>query len=488
MALLPVSGFDLALLSLTALCFSTYRLLRVPAHLQHIPTVPLWPLLCSYLSGEVEERRVKRLVLPFAKRMQTDVVLVYCLGDWMVQVLEPKLGKQVLENPAVRKQPQSSDMLLWKLIGHNNVFLSDGEMWKRQSKMMRDALRRTVPIDVFTTLARTTFSLIGEGGRVCWSDLMNRYTLDAVGKTVIGYDFEALVNPQNSFCQRYQDVMTAIASPPYIVLPKLERWFPRHGVRKMIDSFVEDFCTLLQKKRLNPGNDVITYMFQSPEMTDLEFRDNSIVLFIGGHDTTAGALSSTVYFLARYPEIQANLREEVLAVLGDDDEPRIEHFFRTPYLNALIRESMRYNTPTNVTVPRISNAPLDVGGHIVPPHTPIAFHMCAAHHNEAVWDAPAAFSPERWLADAESGLCGGKDANWVSFGLGPRRCPARNFSLYEQRVLLSMLVREYRWTLPADSVHKDYLKNGFSAFALSTPEKVDIDFVRIRADTSFTPL
>ena len=89
---LPVSALDVALLTFAALCIGAYRLLSVPAHLRHIPTVPLWPLLWSYLSGEVEEQRVKRLVLPFARRMQTDVVLVFCLGDWMVQVLEPKVG------------------------------------------------------------------------------------------------------------------------------------------------------------------------------------------------------------------------------------------------------------------------------------------------------------------------------------------------------------------------------------------------------------
>ncbi|TFK86990.1 cytochrome P450 [Polyporus arcularius HHB13444] len=478
----PVSPLDIALLTLAALCLAAYRLLRVPAHLRHIPTVPLWPLLRSYLSGEVEEQRVKRLVLPFAKQMQTDVVLVFCLGDWMVQILEPKLGKQLLENPCIRKQPQSSDMLLWRLIGHNNVFMCDGEMWKRQSRIMHDALRQTTPIDVFTQLARTTFSLIGEGGRIRWSEFTNRYTLDAVGTTVIGYDFEALMKPDGSFVQRYHEVMSSIASPPYVVFPSLERWLPRRGVRKMIDDFVGDFCSLLQEKRLNPGNDVITYMFQEPGMTEVEFRDNSIVTFIGGHDTTAGALSSAIYFLARYPEIQARLREEVLTVLGDED-PRTEHYSRTPYLNAVIRESMRYNTPTNVTVPRIAEVPLQVGGHMIPANTPIALNMCAAHHNESVWNAPEAFNPERWLDEAKCDA-----GNWVSFGLGPRRCPARNFSLYEQRVLISMLLREYKWSLPADSVHHDYLKNGFSAFALSLPDKVDIDFVRIAADKTFTPL
>lgn len=174
-------------------------------------------------------------------------------------------------------------MLLWRLIGRNNVFMSDGEMWKRQSRIMRDALRQTTPIDVFIQLARTTFSLIGEGGRVRWSEFTNRYTLDAVGTTVIGYDFEALTKPDGSFVQRYHEVMSSIASPPYVAFPSLERWLPRRSVRKMIDNFVEDFCSLLQEKRLNPGNDVITYMFQEPGMTEVEFRDNSIVTFIGGH-------------------------------------------------------------------------------------------------------------------------------------------------------------------------------------------------------------
>ena len=95
----PVSILDIVLLSLAALCFAAYRLLRVPAHLRHIPTVPLWPLLRSYLSGEVEEQRVKRLVLPFAKQMQTDVVLVFCLGDWMVQILEPKVRRRAVRMP-----------------------------------------------------------------------------------------------------------------------------------------------------------------------------------------------------------------------------------------------------------------------------------------------------------------------------------------------------------------------------------------------------
>ena len=90
----PFSVLDVVLLSLAVLAYGLYHLLRVPSQLRHIPTVPLWPLLTSYLSGECEEQRVKRLVLPFAREKNTHVVLVFCLGDWMVQILEPKVRTQ----------------------------------------------------------------------------------------------------------------------------------------------------------------------------------------------------------------------------------------------------------------------------------------------------------------------------------------------------------------------------------------------------------
>lgn len=161
-------------------------------------------------------------------------------------------------------------------------------------------------------------------------------------------------------------------------------------------------------------------------------------------------------------------------MLGED-EPRVDHFLRTPYLNAVLRESMRYNTPSNATLPRICDQPVQIGPYTIPPDTPMVLNMCAAHHNTTVWDAPEVFDPQRFLDEAKSA----EAENWVTFSLGPRKCLARNFSMYEQRVLVSMLLREYSWTLPADSPHRDGVKNGFQAFALSLPENLDIDFVRL---------
>ncbi|EIW58355.1 cytochrome P450 [Trametes versicolor FP-101664 SS1] len=453
---------------------AVYRWVRVPAHLRHLPKVPVMPLLLSYLSGEVEERRVKRIIIPFAQKAGTDVVLVFCLGEWVVHIVEANAAKRIMEQRGLRKQELPAEMLLWRLTGRQNVFTAEGEMWKRHAKIMHEALHRTIPIEQFAALSRKTFALIGDGGRVQWNDYTHRFSLDAVGTTVIGYDFEALDKPHGAFVERYHEVMAAISSPAYIFLPALERWMPRPAIRDMVDSLVEEFRVLLQKKRDHPGPDMITYMLENPEMSETELRDNIIVTFMGGHDTTAGSLSTIVFLLGQYQDVQARLRAEVASIMGSD-EPRLEHFSRMPYLNAVIRESMRFNNPSNVLIPRLSDDPLQVGAHVIPPDTPFIINMCAILHNSTSWADPDAFDPDRFLNSDKSTA----DASWIPFGLGPRQCPARAFSLYEQKVLVSMLLREYRWWIPKDTVHHDYIKNAFSPFALSLPYDVDIDIVKL---------
>ena len=161
--------------------------------------------------------------------------------------------------------------------------MSNGDMARRHVRIVSDSINKTMPIDMFASLSRTVLQLMGHGGRIRWDDYANRYTLDAFGIGVVGYNFESLTKPDGAFVRRYHEVMHAIADPVNVALPILERWAPRRRVQKMVDSFVSDLCTILDEKKHNPGNDVITYMFEEPEMTELEYRDNTIVMFVAGH-------------------------------------------------------------------------------------------------------------------------------------------------------------------------------------------------------------
>ncbi|KAI5118891.1 hypothetical protein M0805_002807 [Coniferiporia weirii] len=451
------------------------RLFSVPGELRHLPCVPIWPLLLSYASGETEERRIKRLFLPCAAKHGEGLVLVWTFGTWFVHCVDPKLGKAFMENRLFTKQVPPEHLLFWRFTGRKNIFFIEGEQWRGQARIVRAAITRAAPVPHFAALADALFVQLGAGGRVSWSDFAHRYSLDAIGATVLGHDFAALADPRSPFVARYREVMHSIADPLYLFLPFLETWLPRKRLIAEMDGLVDEFRTLMQAKKKAPGEDLISYMLEEPSMTDQEHRDNIVVLFMAGHDTTAGALSTLIYCFAKHPECQQKAREEVLTILRSET-PTAESLLRLRYLYACIREAMRFNNPSTTTIPRVTAEPAQLGGHFIPPGTPVMFNMYGIMHNELVWADAETFDPERFLQGADSGS--GDPAGWIPFGMGVHQCPARTFSLYEQRTLVAMLLREYEWSLPADSVHKEGIRNAFSVFALNLPEDLDIIFKR----------
>ena len=82
------------------------------------------------------------------------------------------------------------------------------------------------------------------------------------GTTAIGHDFDTISDGNSPFVRQYNHVMESIANPLYLVMPKLEKVFPRVSTIKAIDELVKSFQDLLMMKKENPGNDMITYMLE----------------------------------------------------------------------------------------------------------------------------------------------------------------------------------------------------------------------------------
>lgn len=95
----------------------------------------------------------------------------------------------------------------------------------------------------------------------------HRFSLDAIGTTALGYDFDALGHPDSTFVAQYHRVMREIANPLYVFLPGLEKVLPRRRVMRDIDESVDAFLGILRKKEVNPGDDIISYILEDPGMT-----------------------------------------------------------------------------------------------------------------------------------------------------------------------------------------------------------------------------
>ncbi|KAH8822870.1 cytochrome P450 [Flagelloscypha sp. PMI_526] len=387
-----------------------------------------------YLRLESEDKRIGNIILPFAVSQNAGIVLVWALGRWMIHIVDSKAP--------------------------SNVLLSNGEQWKRQSKLINAAFDVNLPVEQFVLLARKVCQVIGAGEKtVQWDDLSQRFALDAIGSTALGHDFRA-IDTNSPFVADYNSVMHDIANPLYLISPFLEKLLPRRIRKKQDDA---------------GGNDILSYLISDSTISETELRDNMVLLFIAGHDTSAGAISTLVYFLARYPDIQERVRKEVLTVLGSSEEPTTDMLKaeRLPFLNACIREALRINTPISTIVPRTAARDVSLGGYAVPAGSSIVLNIYSIHHRTDIWEDVHAFNPERFMKSEWP------KASWLPFATGPRQCPARNFAMFEQRTLMAVLLREYEWSLPDNSIHSDGLKNAFSPFALTIPYSLDIIFKKI---------
>lgn len=134
---------------------------------------------------------------------------------------------------------------------------------------------------------------------------------------------------------------------------------------------------------------------------------------------------------------------------------------------------MRINSPSTVTIPRLSPQTLTLGPYTIPPGYPIVSNIYGVLHNNMTWESPFLFQPSRFLNNE------GDDGRWMVFGTGPRRCPARNMALYEMRTVFAFLLRDYKFHLAPGSIHEHQIKNRPSTFALNLPYDLYVEFEKL---------
>nr|ACD75837.1 cytochrome P450 family 4 [Cyphoma gibbosum] len=185
-------------------------------------------------------------------------------------------------------------------------------------------------------------------------------------------------------------------------------------------------------------------------MTPLEIRNEADTFLFEGYDTTASALSWTLYSLARWPEHQTLVQEEVDALLQGRSSDYItwDDLTQLPYTTACIKEAIR-NYSTVPLIQREITEPLNLDGHIIPAGTFIAIEIWCLHHNPTVWDRPHDYLPERFFGDNALNM---DPFQYVPFSAGSRNCIGQNFAMNELKVMVARIF--HRFTLALDPNHE----------------------------------
>jgi len=186
-------------------------------------------------------------------------------------------------------------------------------------------------------------------------------------------------------------------------------------------------------------------------LNDKEIRDEVDTLLLAGHDTTAAALTWTLYHLAKHQEIQEKCRREILKVIGKKQDIEWDALGQLQYLTMVIKESLRL-TPPVFTLARLLDKSVTIHSKlakswetVIPAKSNITVNVFAMHRNACVWENPLDFIPERFTAE---NVAKRPAFAFIPFSAGHRNCIGQNFALAELKVALAKIVG--RWKVMID--------------------------------------
>ena len=329
----------------------------------------------------------------------------------------------------------------------NGLLTSEGEFWLKQRRLAAPAFHPDRIASYGTVMAsyadRLASSWADGDVRDVHRDMM-RTTMEIVSKTLFDVDVE---EDLDAIGRSFDAVIREIARrfrrpfriPDAIPTPGNLRY--NRGVA-ILDRLV---AGILAERRAHPGDrgDLLSMLLAARDedgrpMSDRQLRDELITLFLAGHETTAIALSWTLFLLARNPAAAAKLEAEI-DIVGDR-LPGAADLPRLRWTEACVRESLRLFPPAYV-IGREALAPCVLSGYAVPARATVYLSPWTLHRDPRWWDTPDGFRPERWSDGSAA-----KVPKYVSipFGGGPRICIGERFAMMEAVLVLATLLRRWR--------------------------------------------
>lgn len=178
-------------------------------------------------------------------------------------------------------------------------------------------------------------------------------------------------------------------------------------------------------------------------LSDEEIQAEASTFMFAGHDTTASAICWTLYNLANHSHYQEKCREEVLELLKERNEQKIEWEDLTslPFTTMCIKESLRLHSPVQAVTRKYTQDMGLPGNRTVPKGIICLVSIYGTHHNPDVWSNPNEFDPMRFdpaNPEAQS------SSAFIPFSAGPRNCIGQKFAMAELKVVVALTLLRFR--------------------------------------------
>jgi cytochrome P450 len=410
----------------------------------------------TWIGGNVGQFRGELLKFLLATAREYGALASFRVGPKRIFLASgPDLIEQVLVTDAKHYIKHFGARAFKPVLG-NGLVTSEGAFWLRQRKLVQPAFSKTHVQSYAPVMAELTSRMLAswtEGTTVLINEEFEALTSRIALKALFGLEDPGDYERFRTVLKLAFDLMTARLRWTF----KLPLWVPTPANLRLsralteLDQRVQGFIAC-GRSRSDGGHDLLSRLLIAQDedgarMNDRQLRDETMTLYLAGHETTALTLTWTWYLLSQHRHIEEKLISEWEHVLGGKI-PTAEHLPHLPYTAAVIAESMRLFPPVYV-IGREATKDLELGGYRVKRGYTVLMSQWVNHRDPEYFPDPEEFQPERW----ENGFAKQiPKFAYYPFGGGQRICVGNIFALMEAAIILAAVGQQYRFTLDPEAV------------------------------------
>ncbi|KAF7595511.1 hypothetical protein BBP40_005847 [Aspergillus hancockii] len=276
------------------------------------------------------------------------------------------------------------------------------------------------------------------------------------------------------------------------MLKYLPSWFPGGGWQKTAQAYKERVMEMTDKPyafvkhQMKQNNYVPSYVSSLLEQDDVRSGSeeewvakwSAGALYGGGADTTVSALACFFLAMILYPAVQEKAQEEIDRVVGTARLPGLGDRENLPYIDAVVKEVLRWHPVTPLGVTHASSEDDTYDGYLIPKGAIIVPNIWAYAHDPTLYHDPMEFQPERFL--------GGKDRtseydpHLLAFGFGRRICPGRHLADANIYLTIARSLAVFNMTSAMEDGNEGPIQPEFLTGVISHPAPFELS-IRVRS-------
>jgi cytochrome P450 len=372
-------------------------------------------------------------------------------------VSDPAGIKHVLLDNVTNYPKTALDVRILSTAFGDGLLTSDGDKWRAHRRVMSPSFdHRSIasyaPVITAAAAARLeAWDAMGENAEIDIARDMVTLTLEVISRTMFSTDSDAL---QSRLDETLRKGIAELSFGLQHIAPVIGPFLMNRKLARVRANF-EAVDAVMQKlirgreRRTDTPKDLLDRLIAATDsetgfrMTDEEVRDEVIIIFLAGHETSALAATYVWYLLSLHPQEEAKLHAELDAVLGGR-VPTYDDLDKLSYTRMVIEEAMRLYPPAPALTGRVAREADEICGHRVGKGMEVAILPWVLHRHRTLWDDPDRFDPERFSKERSAAR---PRFAYLPFGGGPRICIGAQLAMTEVTLLVATLAQRYRLKL-----------------------------------------